>query len=344
MPSILKELEQNPHRFDFLQVVRILSIHANAEQGADEFKNRTIGVDNFPDREVIRFRTSPTLRNRSGPVVHCKLNNESGPLKSEITVSFLGLIGATGVLPRHYTQTVINRVKEKDNAMRDFFDLFHHRIISNFYRASLKYRLPLTYEVAQLNKQNEDPISNSLYSLVGFNNQPIRNQQIFADRAFVYYGGHFSDGLPTSVSLKNMLEEFAGLPVEILQFQFEWLYLDVADQSRLSNDSIGQLGSSIVIGERVGSIQNRFRIRMGPVNWKRFAELTPSGTDLNSIAQFVKTYVGIDFDFDFQISIRGEEIPPMILGDENSSQLGWTTWLNSAPPDGLIEDAVFSVN
>jgi hypothetical protein len=49
-----------------------------------------------------------------------------------MVISFLGLTGPQGVLPQHYTQLLIDRVRRKDFALRDYFDIFHHRMVSLF--------------------------------------------------------------------------------------------------------------------------------------------------------------------------------------------------------------------
>ena len=62
-------------------------------------------------------------------------------------VAFLGLTGPSGVLPPHYTAHADARVcAAKDTSLRDLLDMFNHRLISLFYRAWEKYRLPFAYE------------------------------------------------------------------------------------------------------------------------------------------------------------------------------------------------------
>ena len=58
----------------------------------------------------------------------------------------MGLAGTGGILPSHYTQLLIDRVREKDFGLRDFLDLFNHRLIAQFYRAWEKCHFYVGYE------------------------------------------------------------------------------------------------------------------------------------------------------------------------------------------------------
>ena len=68
------------------------------------------------------------------------------------------------------------------------------------------------------------------------------------------------------------------------------------------------------------------------------------GTDrLNQIGQFVKTYVGIGFDFDLQLRLDWKAIPPLQLGQPGVGLLGWNSWITSDTTSGTVDDAVFEL-
>ena len=47
-----------------------------------------------------------------------------------MVVTFMGVTGPIGVLPYHYTALLLRRLRDKDFALCDFLDLFHHREIA----------------------------------------------------------------------------------------------------------------------------------------------------------------------------------------------------------------------
>ena len=365
----LKELQAEPYRFDFVPAVRQVYRYALNRR----LEEQRVGWDNFPDQEIVRFRVSSTLRHTSCQVLSVK-PAENGPAY-ELTIPFLGLVGAQGVLPRHYSRMLLSRIKVNDYAMRDFFDLFHHRIVSCFFRASIKYRLPAVREMATMEESTEDdPITNVIRCLVGFGESSLRNRLPFSDDACLFYGGQFSRRVPTAVGLESMLGEFLGARTKIMQFQFEWLYIDSAEQTVLTAESDAILGLNTVIGDRVPSYQNRFRIQLGPLSWSEFesflpdedteqgpkgesprapeelppgdkaAAATPDRSDrLEQIGRFVKTYVGIGFDFDLQLTLSWDEIPKLELGKDGLGMLGWNSWVTSDTTRGLVDDAVFEL-
>ncbi len=348
--EVLNTIRERPYEFNWIHLMRLLYLHQDGDQ---ELNRQLVGYENSPLDEVVRFKTTPRLRHHASEI---RAIESLADNRFSVEVSFLGLIGAAGVLPHHYSQTVLDRLKENDETMRNFFDLFHHRVISNFFRASVKYRLPFQHELFsrfkadsktrstahRLKRIEKDSVSNSIASLVGLGEPSLQNRREFDDRILMFYAGQFSSCRPTLIGLMRMLQEFTGTNIDVKQFQFEWLYLESSDQTALSQPG-KQLGQSVVIGNRVGSILNRFRIRLGPLSWNQFQQLLPHRKRLKKIAQFTRSYVGIGLDFDFQLVLRGPEAPTAQLGNEDCGRLGWNTWIMAEPIKNDIEDVVFEI-
>ena len=143
--ALSAQLFREPWRFEFFQAVRLLEWIAweRAPEGAAP--RAPVGHDEHPQNECARFRVPPTRGFAASEIASLAQTAPDAP--PEMEVNFLGLVGPSGVMPQHYNELVIQRLRRyKDSALRDFLDLFHHRTISLFYRAWEKYRFPVVYE------------------------------------------------------------------------------------------------------------------------------------------------------------------------------------------------------
>ncbi len=258
----------------------------------------------------------------------------------EVVTAFLGLFGPSGVLPAHYTSLLIERVRAKDFALRDFLDLFNHRITSLFYRAWQKYRFPFCYEQSYWSsaEEPEDLLTECLYCLLGLGTDGLRGRMAFDDEALLFYAGHFAHYPRSAVSLERLLADYFELPIVIRQFHGQWLYLDRENQSSLPcprwpEGLNAQLGRSAIVGERVWDVEGKFRAVVGPLGYERFRRLMPSGDVLRPLGQMIRTYAGPQFDFDVQVVLRAAEVPFCRLGgDARRSRPSRLEYLDSHRP------------
>ncbi|MGH7504403.1 MAG: type VI secretion system baseplate subunit TssG, partial [Longimicrobiales bacterium] len=137
LERVAKELERRPTSFDFFQAVRLLE-RLHPERAA-------VGDFVEPSTEVVHFGVNPSIAFPASDVF-ALATSEDGDAPAHMTVNFMGLVGPAGVLPYEYSLLATERRRAKDGALLAFFDLFHHRIISLFYRAWRKYRFTADYE------------------------------------------------------------------------------------------------------------------------------------------------------------------------------------------------------
>ena len=154
-------LFREPFVFDFFQAVRVLerlaieradenAVSPRSQAGAWERGGMgyfPVGEDQPPEQEAVRFRAQPSLSFPTSTIVRVvtgdtllashgqslKPGSKVSPVTTpfaEMTVTFMGVTGPIGVLPYHYTALLLRRLRDKDFALRDFLDLFHHREIS----------------------------------------------------------------------------------------------------------------------------------------------------------------------------------------------------------------------
>jgi type VI secretion system protein ImpH len=274
-----------------------------------------------------------------------------------MTVTFLALAGNNGVLPAHYTQLLLDRAREKDFGLRDFLDLFNHRLIAQFYKAWEKSRFYVRYDLHRRSGlEGTDPFSQVLSALVGLGIEEVpsvskerparsaglRNRQSLPDELFLYYAGHFSHRPRSAIGLEQMIADWFQVPVAVRQFQGQWMLLRPADRTRLAPGGNNQLGVTAVAGNRVWGIENKIRIRLGALPYSVFEEFLPGRLSHVALGQLVRSYVGPALDFDLQLVLGYKTVPKCELRRTDGMNLGWNTWLFTAKAARDVDDAIFA--
>jgi type VI secretion system protein ImpH len=332
------ELLGEPWKFGFFQAVRLLERFAR--EGGGRF-SASVGRDR-PEAEAVLFRGSPTLAFQPSAVQDARASR-SGPF--ELTVNMFGLVGASGALPHHYTSLIIQRLRDKDESLRRFLDLFLHRLASLFHRAWEKYRLPFAYERFRSESGlGDDPVTWGLYCLAGMGTGGLRGRLDLPDELVLFHVGHFSHAPRNAASLEAILREYFQLPLVVEQMSPRWLSLDRDDRSSLGRSNHGMKGG-IIVGRRVRDLQGKFRIRVGPLRLEEFRRLMPGGDILGPMWQLTRLYVGPDLDFDVLPILRKEDVPGTQLrasaAPAQRARLGYNTWAKTRTPARDAEDAVF---
>ena len=316
--SLAGVMFDEPYRFDFFQAVRLL------ERVYPE--RRPVGRASDPSREVARFRTRVSLAFPPSQI-HQLTRGDSGEEERppQMMVAFMGLTGPQGVLPHHYTELLVDRVRYKDTALWEFLDVFNHRAISLFYRAWEKHHFPVAYE-----RGEQDRFTEYLFDLVGMGTHGLRGRMSFRDQALLFYGGLVAQRPHSAGAIQSILSDYLGVPVNVEQFSGQWLKLDDVSLTRLGKAN-SELGVNAVAGERVWDTQSKFRLKFGPLTFAEFAAMLPVGSAFRPAADFARVLAGLELDFDAQLILKKEEVPTCILTTRarRRPMLGWTAWLKT---------------
>ncbi len=305
-----------------------------------------IGRDTRPSKEPVRLRAEPSLAYPAAEVAQASVDSAG---RTELEVSFLGLFGPSGTLPLHYTQLIIDRKRHKDHTLREFLDLFNHRWLSLFYRAWEKQDYPSAFQTSR-SLGEEDVVTRILWCLIGLGTQGQRGRLRLNEQALLHFSGHLSNSQPRETALRAMVSQWFSVAVEVLQFQGQWIQIPDPELSQLPGISLGvssnnRLGTDTVAGSRVWNVENRFRLRLGPMSLAEFINFSPLGERLTEVSALVRTYVGGQFEFDIQVLLERSEVPGTTLtGGPGASRLGWNTWLGNWPFDRDADDAVFEID
>lgn len=337
-PSIISQLLDNPAQFNFLQAVRLLQQNNHAKHDSSQQKPLEIAQYSPSSKEFIRFRTDTQLSFAPSEVTKIsenKNNNDPELIKQwRLTVAFMGLTGRGGVLPYHYSESILQQLKQKNPFLREFLELFNHRTISLFYRASTKYRLPIQYEKSKLGvlKNHKDDFTQSLLSIIGIGTNHLNDRLMIPDEVLLRYSGLFSQSVRTTSGLRRMLSEHFEYPIVIEELQGQWQELLPDMRTHLASKQYPRgcnaiLGNSAKLGRKGWFMQNKISIGIGPLNTDQFDSLAPGSRKLAALKEMVRFYVGIEQDFEINIMLRRADLSkPLTLSGKKRPIMGWNTW------------------
>jgi type VI secretion system protein ImpH len=318
-PGIREQIEREPTAFQFFQAVRLLS-----RLRPDR---RTVGDFVDPAEEGIRFSVPATISFPASEIQAVE-REPDGPLR--MVVNFLGLTGPLGVLPYHYTLAVADRLRERDRTLRDFLDLFHHRIISLFYRAWEKVRFPVVYE-----RGEQDPITRHVADLVGFGLGAGEDRPGLRRDTLLFYAGLLLPQQRSALALEQLLEDFFDVPVEIDQFVGGWYVPARENQCVVTDDerAAGRLGLGALVGDAVWDRQVKARVRIGPLARAAYQAFLPGGSAHRALRELTRFFGGEAFEFELQLVLARDEVPACVLGPDEGEALplGWNTWIRTVP-------------
>ena len=239
-----------------------------------------------------------------------------------MTVNFLGLAGSLGALDIPSTELVLQRASHNDSALRDFLDIFNHRLVSLLYRIRKHHRVGLISGAP-----GDDEIARYLYSLIGLGTPRLQGRMHVRDRALLYYAGILARQPRSAAGLKRILADYFQVEVEIEQFVGHWCELEESQWTTIGESGRNQrLGRDIVVlGTQVWDQHSRFEIKLGPLSLPDFESFLPTEWRFGVLRDLVRFYVKDEFEFNVRLILKVDEIPEVELSSEPA--LSWTSWL-----------------
>ncbi len=323
--ALEQALQEAPFDFDYFQALRRLEcIYADKPRLGQSLKAKD---------DPIRLAQEPSLRFAPSTLAAYQPGEEDHPPR--LTVNFFGLLGPNGPLPLHLTEYAHDRQHNAgDSTFAHFLDLFHHRMLSLFYRAWANGKPAVNFD-----RPDSDRFALYVGAMFGLGMPSLRNRDAVSDLAKLHYAGHFSEQTRHAEGLKAVLREFFGLPIKIIQFVGHWMPLpkDCRCQLGASGDT-GTLGMTATLGSDVWDCQNKFRIVLGPVDFSDFERFLPGKTSFKRLIALVRQYIGDELLWDAQLVLKKEQVPQLKLGA--GAQLGFSSWLLAEPAQDDADNLV----
>lgn len=278
-------------------------LNAYCQQEGVDFA--AVGFDGPPSAESLTFKAQ-----RGSAVRPSALMSDGKQLNASL--SFMALLGSSGVLPAHYTRIVQERLKNNDSALSEFIAIFEHRLGSLMYRAHGKYRL--SWVLSKTERIGQDPFSRMLRSVSG-----QRDQQTNA----LQYAGHFSRYSRNPESLRRMLEEITGDAVRVQDLVGDWEKLQ--DSARLKIGRYGmnhRLGDGVMPGRRYWELASSIRVTISKIAYAKYKQRYQNGDLAKQINALCRAYVPhhisvqLDLEVDYTLNTGKRLGDGMTLGSD----------------------------
>ena len=309
-PDTLAALVQEGPRLSFFQALLLFERMLGGVQ---------LGAEGPAHREQIRIRPSLSL---AFPPSDVESITRLDDKRVQVTATFLGLYGVDSPLPNIYAERIARAHDEPGGArVRDFLDLFHHRLYSLLFRVWKKSRPVSVPETGG----GVDPLYDRLLALVGYSSQlglgGRRRPRLSEVRMRVLRPR-------TAAGLEALLEHRLGYRCNIEQLVARKVEIPVDQLTRLGQHG-SELGATFVVGRRVTDC-NMIALHVEASSFAMFEDLVPEGADREQLDDAVKGYLRDPVAYDIEVKLAAEHVPPWPLGQRGA--LGRSIWLGVPRP------------
>jgi type VI secretion system protein ImpH len=319
--SLRERLLRESDRFSFFQLVRLL---LREQEGAV-----APGGDGPAAREAIRFRPAAHLGFAASDVQGVEVKEVPGaeiPTRFTVAVNFMGLYGPSSPMPNHFTEEILWAGVDGEG-VRDFIDLFQHRLISFFYRSWEKYRYPIEFEAI-----GPDAVSRRFLCLAGLGTSGMAEAAGVPVVRLLRTAGLLATRHRSAAALEGLLRDhLAGVSITIESCVERDARIPAAQRIRLGQ-SASRLGDDACLGERLRDRAGSFRVAIGPMDGDAFRRFLPGGEDLERLVRLVRLFVTDPLDFDVALLLAPASVPPLRLAPQEGLGLGRMSWLAPREP------------
>ncbi len=269
--------------------------------------------------EKIRYRANPSLSFQKSEIANAELKRNDDGVYVELTLNFLSIFGSASPLPSHYSETVL-RSTDGEGPLRDFLDLFNHRLERFVYPVWLKHR----YYIQHRNDLGDD-FSKYVLSLMGLYGEHGREQRRLKLRKLLPYAGILGIRTPSSGILLTVLRRYLGHErIAIEQCVAHTVPIPEWQQCALGSGNCS-LGMDFLAGETVTSLTGKFRIRLLEADWEELMEYGVHGERMGDLRELMDFVLREPFKYEVILHVPEAQVTRCELASKASGYLGINT-------------------
>jgi type VI secretion system protein ImpH len=322
--DIVAFIEKEGSRFGFFQAVDLLH----------RLIPNTLPVGELgpPAKEPVRFHHDPSLAFQASDVSSIALRTVRDEIRATMTTTFLGLTGSSSPMATVFAEDVLRAESADETSLRAFYDLFHHRLISLFYRTWKKYRFTVGFKA-----DGTDVFSRRMLSFVGVDIGGATHQHGLNPLELLGMAPLLATRTRSSrmlnIILERALPEGAALTLE--QFVARRVTIEPNDRILLGRQR-HQLAATFLIGKSVIDRSGRFRVTVGPVDQETYEALMPGGARHEALRDIILQFVPPNIEPELELLMSGGTAACFQLGSAKSSSLGVSTRIPLKDTSGAV--------
>jgi type VI secretion system protein ImpH len=275
-----------------------------------------------PHMEPVRFHHDPSLIFHSGDIDAITITQQNDVVRAVMTTTFLGLTGTTSPLATAYGEDVLFADAADQSSLRNFYDLFHHRLVSLFYRTWKKYRF-----TAGFRADASDPFTRRMLSFVGMDIAGAIPRRGLEPLQVLGLAPLVATRTRPARTLQIVLEQvLPGVKIAVEPFIIRRVQIREDDRCLVTTQN-NVVGVNFTIGRTVADRSGRFRVLVGPVDYPTFEDLMPGGRRHTKLRDVIFQFAPAHLEPELELILGNEEAPRFQLGAERGGRLGVTTHL-----------------
>ena len=324
--TLMSELDEfvftNAESIEFFQLVRLLHQLYPDRKGVGEYSARL-------DQEVARFACAVDAGVSGGRSRPARSADRRHP-RSNARQLHGARWTRKASFPYEYTLLVDDRARHRDTGLRDFLDIFHHRIVSIFYRAWEK-----THFFAALERGKPDRLSEHVADLAGIGAPEVQANAATRHRVAavlrrtagaapaVRGGARATHRATTSTSTQPWYSSPAAGTT-----------LTRAPSARWARSAASPINSGSAPWSAMRSTIPRpafaFASDHSRANATRI--FFPGAAARQTLRDVVRFFAGDHLDVELQLVLKADDVPACRLGADHETPLalGWYTWLHTS--------------
>lgn len=315
-PDLARKLVGGARGYDF----------AAAVETALQLLNHDVLENVLDDQHVenLWFHSNPSLGFPGADIEAIHMRDSDGEIRFEVLVNFLGVHGSGSPLPDYLTEAA-HWSSTEDGAVHEFNDFFTNRLVWLLYLISRKYRYERRYK-----SEGQDLFSDWMFAFFGVTNRNLRKERALPWPKLLSFMGLLASQSRSPQMLSAVLAHCFDLPrVAIRDFEPRQVRIGESQTMRLGRANC-TLGHDTSLGATVLSLSSKIVVLFDDLSFGDYDSLLPRGARTPRVLDLLEMLLKDPVSIDFGLGMRCHDVPNMILGEEGSARIGWSSFLGGA--------------